>query len=389
MAIRPRPAAQNPGRMLGSGMNPEAWIALTKRTECNCECVGQTFILTPEEDREDFVKVGVEIGDRRYAEAEEQLALGHRETARNLFGRASACYRVADYGIAGITEEKLEVYAKVPESFQRWYALRDDVNLEVVSIPFEGKEMQGYLAIPDGCDPDTPVLVFIAGATGFAEENFPRAAYFYDRGIPVITFDGPGQGTSLYYKQMHLTVDNFVDSVKAVIDFVRADDRIGDTVAQEHRPLHRHKTAPVEDLVVRIFIEMRDPFEEFGKPFDGLFFGHVLDHHGEVVVVAPRARIDKIRVVHGFDDVLQNFVRSDVAVDLVDDPEFLNVEMDERIILNVFVCGHFKERHQMIPVVVIGDRIEKRHLVERFLVHRINVVVYDRARLVVDQLALI
>ena len=231
MEIRPRPAAQNPGRMLGSGMNPEDWIELTKRTECDCECVGQSFVLTPEDQREDFVKVGVEIGDRRYAEAERQLEMGHRETARNLFGRASACYRVADYGIRGITEEKLEVYAKVPESFQRWYELRDDVNLEVVSIPYEGKEMQGYLAIPDGCDPDTPVLVFIAGATGFAEENFPRAAYFYARGIPVITFDGPGQGTSLYYKKMLLTVDNFVGSVKAVIDFVRADERIGDTVA--------------------------------------------------------------------------------------------------------------------------------------------------------------
>lgn len=231
MTVRPRPAAQNPGRMLGSGMNPEDWIELTKRTECDCECVGQSFVMTPEEDREDFVSVGVEIGDRRYREAEEQLALGHRETARNMFGRASACYRVADYGIHGVTDEKLEVYAKVPDSFQRWCELRSDLNLEVVSIPFQGKGMQGYLAIPDGCDPDTPVLVFIAGATGFAEENFPRAAYFYDRGIPVITFDGPGQGTSLYFKQMHLTVDNFVDSVKAVIDFVRADDRIGDTVA--------------------------------------------------------------------------------------------------------------------------------------------------------------
>ena len=68
MEIRPRPAAQNPGRMLGSGMNPEDWIELTKRTECNCECVGQSFVMTPEDQREDFVKVGVEIGDRRYAE---------------------------------------------------------------------------------------------------------------------------------------------------------------------------------------------------------------------------------------------------------------------------------------------------------------------------------
>ena len=75
MEIRPRPAAQNPGRMLGSGMNPEDWIELTKRTECNCECVGQSFVMTPEDQREDFVKVGVEIGDRRYAEAEGSLPL--------------------------------------------------------------------------------------------------------------------------------------------------------------------------------------------------------------------------------------------------------------------------------------------------------------------------
>ncbi len=228
---RPRPAAQNPGRMLGSGMNSEDWIELTKRTECNCECVGQSFVPTPEEEREDFVLVADEIGDRRYAYAQEQEALGNLETACSFYGRACACYRVADYGIEGITDEKRAIYKKIPDSFQRHYALDPHTNLEVLSIPFEGKDMLGYLAIPDGCDPDTPVLIFIAGATGFAEENFLRAKYFYDRGIPVITFDGPGQGTSLYYKDMWLTVDNYVDAVREVIKYVRSDDRIGDTVA--------------------------------------------------------------------------------------------------------------------------------------------------------------
>ena len=230
MEIRPRPAAQNPGRMLGSGMNPEDWIELTKRTECDCECVGQSFVITPEDQREDFVSVAVEIGDRRYNYAVEQEALGHIETACSFYGRACACYRVADYGIAGITEEKREVYAKIPDSFQKHWAMTG-ISMDVLSIPFDGKEMLGYLFIPENCDPDTPVLVFIAGATGFAEENWPRAKYFYDRGIPVIMFDGPGQGTSLYFKDMWLTVDNFVDATKAVIDYVRSDDRIGDTVA--------------------------------------------------------------------------------------------------------------------------------------------------------------
>lgn len=230
MEIRPRPAAQNPGRMLGSGMNPEDWLELTKRTECNCDCVGQSFVITPEDQREDFVKVATEIGDRRYRYAQEQEKLGHPETAADFYLRACACYRLADYGISGeITEEKLDIYKKIPDSFIRSYSL-SHMNFSTLSIPFEDTNMPGYLFIPDNCDPSTPVLLFIAGATGFSEENWPRAKYFYDRGIPVVMFDGPGQGVSLYYNHLYLTLDNYPRAVKAVIDYIRSDDRIGDSV---------------------------------------------------------------------------------------------------------------------------------------------------------------
>lgn len=227
---RGRPAAQNPGRMISSGMDIEDFLELTKRTECDCDCVGKTFIPVPEEKREDFVLVADEIGDRRYAYAEKMEEEGNLITAANFYLRASACYRVADYGIEGITEEKMKIYKKLPEAFQKYLQLGRD-HVEVVEIPFGDQTMEGYFGIPDGCTPDTPVLVFIAGATGFKEENYGIAHYFYDRGIPFIIFDGPGQGVSLYFRKMYLTVDNYVGAVKSVIDFVRADPRVGNKVA--------------------------------------------------------------------------------------------------------------------------------------------------------------
>lgn len=230
MAVRPRPAAQNPGRMLTSGMDPEDFLELTRRTEANLDGVGVDYFVVPKEEREDFVNVAVEIGDRRLEEAKKQEAEGNTVTAAYRYLRASACYRLADYGLPGITEEKLAVYRKLPMSFQKYLGLGKD-HVEVVEIPFGDKTMEGYFGIPEGCSADTPVLVFIAGATGFKEENYIAAHYFFDRGIPFIIFDGPGQGVSLYFREMYLGVDNYVEAVRNVIDFVRADERVGNTVA--------------------------------------------------------------------------------------------------------------------------------------------------------------
>ena len=228
--LRKRPAAQNPGRMISSGMNIEDFLELTKRTECNCDCVGETFVITPEEKREDFVNVAEEIGDRRLAYANEMEQEGNRVTALGFYLRASAMYRIADYGIEGITEEKKRIYSKLTDSFQMYLKLNND-NIEIVEIPFEGKTMEGYFGIPEECNPNTPVLVFIAGATGFKEENYFIAHYFYERGIPFIIFDGPGQGVSLYFREMYLTVDNYINAVKNVIEFVRNDERVGNKVS--------------------------------------------------------------------------------------------------------------------------------------------------------------
>lgn len=230
MEKRIRPGAQNLGRMVGSGMDVEDFIELTKRTECDCTCVGQSFVLTPEEEREDFVDVAIEIGRRLEEQAETLEKKGNKVSAANFYWRSCAMYRVADYGVHGKGEEKLKLYAKLPETFQKYLRLRPE-HVEVVEIPFERGSMPGYFAIPDGTTPETPVLVFIAGATGFKEENWLSAMYFFERGIPVIIFDGPGQGEAIYFRNMLLTADNYVTAVKAVIDYVKSDSRVGNKVA--------------------------------------------------------------------------------------------------------------------------------------------------------------
>lgn len=172
MAVRPRPGAQNPGRMISGGMNIEDFIELTNRTECDCTCVGKSFTPVPMEEREDFVDVAEEIGDRRLAYAREMEAAGNLVTASDFYARAEAMFRVADYGIHdAITDEKIRIYSKIPTCFEKSWELRPE-DVSAVEIPFEGKTMDAYFAIPEGTTPDTPVLVIIPGATGFKEENF-------------------------------------------------------------------------------------------------------------------------------------------------------------------------------------------------------------------------
>lgn len=227
MQKRRRPMAQNMGRMIGHGMCVEDYIKLTGATECNCA----TFEKVNPEDAVDFVEMADKLGDEAFAYAKEQEELGNLVTASEFYGNACACYRLADYGIQGLTEEKKRIYAKVPLSFQKSKALSPYEKVEVIEIPFEGKSLPGYFVIPDNCPKDSPVMVFIPGATGFKEENYCTALKFWERGIPFIIFDGPGQGESLYFRDIYYTVDNYEKACQAVIDYVKADDRVGDKIA--------------------------------------------------------------------------------------------------------------------------------------------------------------
>ncbi len=222
---RKRPNAQSIGRMIGHGMCVEDYIKLTSATEFDCGTYEKI------QDGADFVDTADRLGDEAYAYAEQQEIMGNYETASEFYLNACACYRLADYGINDLTEEKKRIYKKVPLSFQKGKKFSFAENVEVVEIPFEGKTIPGYFVIPENCDTNLPVMLFIPGATGFKEENYLTALKFWERGIPFLIFDGPGQGESLYFRDIFYTVDNYEEACKNVIDFVKADPRVGNKVA--------------------------------------------------------------------------------------------------------------------------------------------------------------
>ncbi|MEI5993191.1 alpha/beta hydrolase family protein [Candidatus Enterococcus mansonii] len=225
MNLRKRPPAQGFGRMLAHGLGVEEFVQLMGRTELN------TNTLNRVENPEDFIDVCLDIGDKAYKYAEKELALGHKETASTFFLNACGVYRVADYGLIEPNEEKLMVYKKVPDSFMRGKELSIYDKVVKVEIPFEHATMPGYLTIPEDAPSDVPVVIVIAGATGYKEENYSLAHRYWERGFATLIFDGPGQGESMLFRGYTYTVDNFEKALKAAIDFIHADERVGDKIA--------------------------------------------------------------------------------------------------------------------------------------------------------------
>ena len=113
---------------------------------------------------------------------------------------------------------------------------------------------------------------------------------------------------------------------------------------------------------------------ELGNRF---FFGHILNHHCKIVVVAACACINKICFVHCFYNVAQNFICRDVTINFINNPEFLDVKMNECVIINSMIHWHFKERHKMIPVVVICNCVIKSKLVKSLFFKMLRIFVYN------------
>ncbi|MGM0123335.1 hypothetical protein IGI37_000701 [Enterococcus sp. AZ194] len=226
MEKRIRPAAQNIGRILGGGMASEDFIKLMNATEGNIE----DFTKLTFEEAADFVNTCEELGDRAVEYATNNQKLGRMVTASQYFFNASCLYRLGDYGIRGITDEKHRVYSKLLSSFRQSKELSVTEASEFVEIPFEGKMMPGYLLIPHDAPADVPVVICIPGATGYKEENYNIAYSIYERGCAALIFDGPGQGDPLLNQAMFLTADNYDRAVKAVINFIKEDPRLGDKI---------------------------------------------------------------------------------------------------------------------------------------------------------------
>ena len=142
-------------------------------------------------DRDEWGRGFNGVADKYFDAAKTFEAAGDSAKARENFIRAYRLYKAAHYPTNN-SPEKQKAYEKGIAAFLA-YAKYLDPKLEVVKIPFEGKQIIGYLRMPKAAGKHP--LVFISTALdGRKEETMERNDELIENGIGVFVVDMPGTG---------------------------------------------------------------------------------------------------------------------------------------------------------------------------------------------------
>ncbi|MES2904653.1 MAG: alpha/beta hydrolase [Pseudomonadota bacterium] len=142
----------------------------------------------PSLDPAEWARTWVEVGDRVSAEAERAPT---PEDKRELLRSAYATYTMGRFPAATIPA-KQAAYDKALDAYRRYTDLIPQP-LEIVRIPFEGKEIIGYFRKPMGAGP-FPFMVQCGGLDYLKEQVAEEALNYTALGICVFGVDMPGTG---------------------------------------------------------------------------------------------------------------------------------------------------------------------------------------------------
>jgi alpha-beta hydrolase superfamily lysophospholipase len=173
----------------------------------------QKFVDIPRE----FARVAA----RREAQAKETEKTGHLIEAREHYYIAACFYTNAMWAIyedgnpqrIAWQESKRACYDKFIQ-----YAGRP---IERVELPYQGKLVQALLHLPPGAraGEKVPCVMYIPGMDGVKEDNPMTNDPLLDRGIAVLSVDGPGQGETRE-RGITCTAANYADVGKLVCDYL-------------------------------------------------------------------------------------------------------------------------------------------------------------------------
>ncbi len=130
------------------------------------------------------------IGDRYFEKAKSLQTTAPHEAAEN-YKHAWEVYNTARWPTENSPGKK-RAYAKALEAFQAYGKLIEP-RIEVVKIPFEGKEIVGYLRLPAKVRP-APLLFGISGLDSRKENVAATSDSLLKRGMGVFAIDQPGTG---------------------------------------------------------------------------------------------------------------------------------------------------------------------------------------------------
>lgn len=158
------------------------------------------------------------IAQRMERVAAEAEAAGHKETAFELYYRASAQFAAAQHPVLETNDEKRYLHGRCIANYEKVIEFAP-YPIERVEIPFEGVELQCNFHMVPG-KPKAPTIIFIPGCD-MTKEMYPdpQVNHAIDRGMHLLVMDGPGQGMG-NLRGIKLTADNYERAVLAVVDWL-------------------------------------------------------------------------------------------------------------------------------------------------------------------------
>jgi len=144
-------------------------------------------------DKDEWAAAFMSVADRYMNEAR-KLEASDPEKANADYIRAWRLYSFGRWPIPA-SPGKQRSYEKALEAF-RAHARFLDPPLQIVRIPFEGKEIIGYLRLPTNAGGPVPLVVAVNGLDSRKEDLSESFAAILPFGVGFLAVDGPGTGES-------------------------------------------------------------------------------------------------------------------------------------------------------------------------------------------------
>jgi len=142
-------------------------------------------------DKDEWAMAFMAVADKYVAEAKSLQATDPAKANADYI-RAWRLYSFGRWPIPA-SPKKQESYQKALAAFLD-HARFWDPPLEVVHIPFEGKEIIGYLRLPNHANGPVPVVIAVNGLDSRKEDLAESFAAILPYGIGFLAVDGPGTG---------------------------------------------------------------------------------------------------------------------------------------------------------------------------------------------------
>ncbi len=155
--------------------------------------VKEAFANIHTKDKDEWAAAFMGVADRYMNEAK-SLEASDPQKANADYVRAWRLYSFGRWPVP-VSAGKQKSYAKAIEAFLA-HARFWDPPLEVVHIPFEGKQITGYMRLPKNAKGPVPLVIAVNGLDSRKEDLSESFSAILPFGVGFLAVDGPGTGQS-------------------------------------------------------------------------------------------------------------------------------------------------------------------------------------------------